>query len=96
MPSRQKKEKSTIIKSQITPNQRIDLVKPTAAGYIITRRSASCDLKRQRNRTMAVSAQKPRPANVPEENVYEKTHWLLIVTYLVAALSVYLLISKAG
>ena len=42
------------------------------------------------------SAQKPRPAHVPEENVYEKTHWLLIVTYLVASLAVYLLISKAG
>jgi len=28
--------------------------------------------------------------------VYEKTHWLLIITYLVAALAVYLLISSAG
>ena len=45
---------------------------------------------------MAVSADKPRPAHVPEENVYQKTHWLLIVTYLVAALAVYLLISHAG
>ena len=45
---------------------------------------------------MAAAAQKPRPAHVPEENVYEKTHWLLIVTYLVAALAVYLLISNAG
>ena len=45
---------------------------------------------------MAVSAQKPRPSHIPEENVYEKTHWLLIVTYLVAAISVYLLISNAG
>ena len=45
---------------------------------------------------MDASAYKPRPAHVPEENVYEKTHWLLIVTYLVASLSVYLLISNAG
>ena len=45
---------------------------------------------------MVAAAQKPRPAQVPEENVYEKTHWLLIVTYLVAALAVYLLIASAG
>ena len=45
---------------------------------------------------MASAAQKPRPADVPEENVYEKTHWLLIVTYLVAALAVYLLVASAG
>lgn len=45
---------------------------------------------------MAVSAQKPRPNNVPEENVYKKTHWLLIVTYLVASIAVFLLISNAG
>ena len=45
---------------------------------------------------MASVAQKPRPAHVPEENVYEKTHWLLIITYLVAAVAVYLLIAGAG
>ena len=45
---------------------------------------------------MASAAQKPRPAHVPEENVYEKTHWLLIITYLVAAVAVYLLIANAG
>ena len=45
---------------------------------------------------MATASQKPRPSHVPEENVYEKTHWLLIVTYLVAALALYLLISSAG
>jgi hypothetical protein len=45
---------------------------------------------------MAASAQKPRPANVPEENVYKKTHWLLIVTYLIATIAVFLLISNAG
>ena len=45
---------------------------------------------------MATSAEKSRPANVPKENVYEKTHWLLIVAYLVAAIAVFLLISNAG
>jgi len=45
---------------------------------------------------MASAAQKPRPAHVPEENVYEKTHWLLVATYLVAALAVYLLIAGAS
>ena len=45
---------------------------------------------------MVVKVQKPRPAHVPEENVYDKTHWLLIVTYLVAATAVYLLIANAG
>ena len=45
---------------------------------------------------MVASLRKQRPAHVPEENVYEKTHWLLIVTYVVAALAVYLLISNAG
>ena len=45
---------------------------------------------------MLGSTKKPRPNHVPEENVYEKTHWLLIVTYLVASLAVYLLISNAG
>ena len=44
---------------------------------------------------MAASAQKPRPPHVPEENVYEKTHWLIIFTYLVAALATFLLISSA-
>ena len=50
----------------------------------------------QTGEKMASAAQKPRPAHVPEENVYEKTHWLLIITYLVAAVAVYLLIAGAG
>ena len=45
---------------------------------------------------MVASAQNTRPANVPEENVYEKTHWLMIVAYLVATVAVYLLITNAG
>ena len=45
---------------------------------------------------MVDSAQKPRPDHVPEENVYEKTHWLMIVAFLVAIVAVYLLITNAG
>ena len=45
---------------------------------------------------MVTSVQKTRPAHVPEENVYEKTHWLMIVAYLVAIVAVYLLITNAG
>ena len=36
------------------------------------------------------------PHGVPEENVYEKTHWLMIVAFLVATVAVYLLITNAG
>ena len=36
------------------------------------------------------------PPQTTQENVYNKTHWLLIVTYLVAAIAVFLLISNAG
>ena len=45
---------------------------------------------------MVDAPQKPRPTNVPEENIYHKIHWLVIVTYLVASLAVYLLIANAG
>ena len=45
---------------------------------------------------MASTVQKPRPNHVPEENVYSKTHWLVVITYIVAASAVYLLISNAG
>ena len=45
---------------------------------------------------MAALAKKPRPAHVPEENVYHKTHWLVIVTYLVAMLALYMLIANAS
>jgi hypothetical protein len=42
------------------------------------------------------SSTKPRPANVPEENLYESMHWLIVVTYVVAAAAVTLLIVNAG
>ena len=45
---------------------------------------------------MASNNTKPRPAHVPEENVYESMHWLIVVTYIVAAAAVTLLIFNAG
>jgi hypothetical protein len=45
---------------------------------------------------MASQSNKPRPAHVPEENVYESMHWMIIVTYVVAAAAVALLITSAG
>lgn len=43
-----------------------------------------------------MASQKPRPANVPEENVYAKMHWMIIVTYIAAAGAVALLLLNAG
>ena len=45
---------------------------------------------------MASNNIKPRPAHIPEENVYESMHWLIVVTYIVAAAAVTLLIVNAG
>lgn len=44
----------------------------------------------------SVSTAKPRPDHVPEENVYEKMHWMVIVTYVIAAVSVGVMIVNAG
>ena len=44
---------------------------------------------------MASSSQKPRPSGVPEENVYVSIHWMIVLTYIVAAAAVFLLISGA-
>ncbi|MDA9930559.1 hypothetical protein N9E91_04875 [Alphaproteobacteria bacterium] len=43
-----------------------------------------------------MAAQKTRPDNVPEENVYNRLHWLVIVTYIAAAAGVALLVINAG
>jgi len=43
-----------------------------------------------------MSEQKQRPANVPEENVYNGMHWLVIVTYVAAIGGVAMLIINAG
>ena len=45
--------------------------------------------------TKLASNAKPRPAHVPEENVYEKMHWMVIVTYICAAVAVAAMIMNA-
>ena len=72
------------------------LVKTTTARYTKTLKNGADSSHKREISKMAVSAEKPRPNNVPEENVYNKTHWLVIVTYLIAAIAVFLLISNAG
>ena len=61
---------------------------------------------RQRDRGNAVigvtqgvsvmAATKPRPDNVPEENVYNGVHWLVILTYIAAIGGVAALMMNAG
>lgn len=46
--------------------------------------------------TKTASNAKPRPDHVPEENVYEKMHWMVIVTYLAAAVAVAAMLVNAG
>ena len=81
--------------TEVAPNQRIHLVKAMTARYTSYKYFATSAFYKKGEK-MAAATQKPRPAHVPKENVYEKTHWLLIVTYLVAAVAVYLLIAGAG
>ena len=42
---------------------------------------------------MANKATKERPAGVPEENVYMKTHWTIIVAMLAVAATIYFAIN---
>jgi len=44
----------------------------------------------------AMASQKERPANVPEENVYNGIHWMVILTYVVAIGGVAILMVNAG
>ena len=39
---------------------------------------------------------KQRPANVPEENVYSRMHWMVIVTYVAAIGAIAMLMIGAG
>ena len=39
---------------------------------------------------------KQRPANVPEENVYSRMHWMVIVTYVAAIGAIAMLMVGAG
>ncbi len=43
-----------------------------------------------------MSGEKQRPAHVPEENVYNGVHWLVIATYVAAIGGVAMLIMSAG
>ena len=43
-----------------------------------------------------MASQKTRPDNVPEENVYNGLHWMVILTYIVAIGGVAMLIMNAG
>ena len=44
----------------------------------------------------AKGSTKQRPANVPEENVYSRMHWMVIVTYVVAIGAIAMLMIGAG
>lgn len=43
-----------------------------------------------------MAGNKPRPDNVPEENVYNGIHWMVIVTYVVAIGGVAALLINGG
>ena len=43
-----------------------------------------------------MASQKARPDNVPEENVYNGLHWMVILTYIVPIGGVSMLIMNAG
>ena len=38
-------------------------------------------------------ASKKRPSGVPEENVYDKLHWSIVIAMLMAIAALYLLVS---
>ena len=44
----------------------------------------------------AKGSTKQRPANVPEENVYSRMHWMVIVTYVAAIGAIAMLMVGAG
>ena len=41
---------------------------------------------------MASKSTKPRPAGVPEENIYKRTHWTLFVAFAVVLVTGYFVI----
>ena len=43
-----------------------------------------------------MASQNARPDNVPEENVYNGLHWMVILTYIMAIGGVAMLIMNAG
>ena len=74
-----------------SPGRRI--TKPRWCGTINLAHNQSAY---HRNEENVMASQRPRPANVPEENVYTKMHWMIVVTYIMAAVSVAVLIVNAG
>jgi hypothetical protein len=56
----------------------------------------SCFRTKFRDKPMASSTNKQRPAHVPEENVYTSPHWLMIAAYAVSAVALFMLIKSAG
>ena len=44
----------------------------------------------------AMASQKERPDHVPEENVYNNLHWMVLLTYIVAIGGLSMLIMSAG
>ena len=43
-----------------------------------------------------MASQKERPANVPEENVYNGIHWMVIMTFVIAISGLTILLVNAG
>lgn len=42
---------------------------------------------------MASKVTKQRPAGVPEENIYDKMHWTLIVAFVATAVTLYFIVT---
>jgi hypothetical protein len=45
---------------------------------------------------IAMAGNKPRPDHIPEENVYNGVHWMVLLTYLAAIGGVAALLMNAG
>ena len=43
-----------------------------------------------------MAGRRPRPDHVPEENVYNGVHWMVLVTYIAAISGVAMLLVNAG
>ena len=45
---------------------------------------------------IAMAGNKPRPDHIPEENVYNGVHWMVLLTYIAAIVGVAVLLVNAG
>tara|TARA_B100000287_G_C20572150_1_gene757008 strand:+ start:41 stop:187 length:147 start_codon:yes stop_codon:yes gene_type:complete len=43
---------------------------------------------------MSDNEKKERPKNVPEENVYMRTHWAVYISYFIALIALWLLLNE--